>query len=246
MSTPAQQRSLGRLRPPLAHMAYRVGDDSTLLRQNLPIKRQEGLLVIGDTHAPVIDQPKTLCDGVWRELGRHNYQGVLLDFEQSPTPDRHAFAHHLDSLLHSHKKTLYLPPAYATDHGIVLVDTAISGGNFRQYLEESLSKYGAIALDLQRLQMDFSLPASQGMGRPLTQGEFTALRQSHGNSIFFSQELCTRYFTYQDQDATHFVLFDDGETMLQKMRLASTLGIQTGVCVYHEVADLLGVLFAKR
>lgn len=246
MATPTQQRALGRLRPPLAHMAYRIGQDSALLRKNLPIKRQEGLLVISDGQAPHIDQSSTLCDAVMREMGRHNYQGVLLDFEQTPTPDRQSFALALSHLLHSHKKTLYLPPCYHCPQATVLIDTAISGGSFHQYLQESKQRYGAIALDLQRLQMDFLLPAPHGIGTPLSHDGFLALRQRHGGNSFFSQELCTRYFTYQDQGETHFVLYDDGETMVQKMRIGASLGVQVGICVYQEVEDLLGVLFGKR
>lgn len=246
MATPEQSRSLGRLRPPVAHMAYRIGDGSTLLRQNLPLKRQEGLLVISDIQAPVVEQPDSLCQGVLRELGRHNYQGVLLDFEQAPTPDRQSFVSQLDTMLH--KQTLYLPPAYAS-HGkqaTVLVNTAVSGGSFRQYLEACKAQYGTIALDVQRLQMDFILPATTGEGTPISRETLLSLQKTYGGNTFFSHELCTRYFTYQQEGQTHFILYDDGETMLQKLRIGESLGVNVGVCVYHEVEDLLGVLFGNR
>lgn len=248
MATPDQQRTLGRLRPPLAHMAYRLGENATLLRQNLPLKRQEGLLVVSDAQTPLIHDPEPLCAAIWREMGRQHYQGVVLDFEQAPTPDRQAFVAQLTALLHQQQKALYLPPAYApcSQTGIVLIDTAISGGNFRQYLDESKSKFGNIALDLQRLQMDFVLPATQGIGTPLRREELTKLQKTYATTTFFSHELCTRYFTYQVEGQTHFVLFDDGETMVQKIRIATSLGIDVGLCVYHEIDDLLGVLFGKH
>ncbi|WP_409968202.1 hypothetical protein RFF05_17020 [Bengtsoniella intestinalis] len=248
MATPEQTRSLGRLRPPVAHIAYRIGDGSTLLRQNLPLKRQEGLLVISDIQAPVVEQPDSLCQGVLRELGRHNYHGVLLDFEQAPTPDRQILVSQLDTVLQQHQKALYLPPAYAphSKQATILVNTAVSGGNFRQYLETCKTQYGNIALDVQRLQMDFILPATTGEGTSINAEVLTSLRKKYGSTTFFSHELCTRYFTYQQEGQTHFILYDDGETMLQKLRIGESIGVKIGFCVYHEVEDLLGVLFGKR
>lgn len=246
MATPEQTRTLGRLRPPIAHMAYRMGEGSTLLRQNLPLKRQEGLLVISDTNAPVIDNATSLCDAVVRELGRHNYQGVVLDFEQAPTPDRQEFTSQLDAVLSAQRKALYHPPAYTTNQGTVLVNTAISGGSFRQYLEDCKAQYGNIALDIQRLQMDFLLPATQGVGTPISRETLLSLQKAVGATTFFSHELCTRYFTYQQEGQTHFILYDDGETMLQKLRIGESIGAKIGVCIYHEVEDLLGTLFGKH
>lgn len=218
------------------------------MRQNMALKRQEGLLVISDLQAPVIQNPDTLCQAVAREWGRQTYQGVVLDFEQAPTPDRQAFVSALDGLTQRHQKALYVPPAYAsaTKEAIVLVDTAISGGNFKQYLEESKERYGTIALDLQRLSMDFSLPATQGMGTPITLQQLQELRQRHSPTVYFSQELCSRYFTYQLQGQTHFVLFDDAHTLEQKIRIGQGLHATAGFCIYHEVEDLLPTLFAKK
>lgn len=37
-------------------------------------------------------------------------------------------------------------------------------------------------------------------------------------SVFFSQDLCARYFTYTRNGETHFVLYDDADTLSQKLR----------------------------
>ena len=48
-----------------------------------------------------------------------------------------------------------------------------------------------------------------------------------------------KYFTYTAEGGTHFVLFDDVETLRRKVRLAQELGIQKAFLMYPEVADLL-------
>lgn len=94
--TPGQAQAAAKYRRPLAHVAYRIGEGSVLLRQNLLLQTQGGLLSVSDRKAPVIDDPEALCAAVLRECGRRNYQGILLDFEEPPRPDRQTFIRRLD------------------------------------------------------------------------------------------------------------------------------------------------------
>ena len=55
----------------------------------------------------------------------------------------------------------------------------------------------------------------------------------------FSRELMANYFTYSAERGTHFVLFDDEETLRQKVSLAQRLGIPSAFVMYPEIADLL-------
>ena len=96
-----------------------------------------------------------------------------------------------------------------------------------------------LALDLERVQMDFPLPCPTGCGTPLTHGELLSLRTRYPSSVYYSRELMAKYFTYTAEGGTHFVLFDDVETLRRKVRLAQELGIQKAFLMYPEVADLL-------
>ena len=140
-----------------------------------------------------------------------------------------------------------MPEGYASVHGAVsLVCTALSGGSFLQYLQEAARARGGagnLALDVQRLRMDFLLPAETGEGRPLSQQEFQALVDRESPAVFFSQDLCARYFTYTRDGETHFVLFDDADTLQQKLRAGSSLGFSAAFLMYPEVRDLLPRLF---
>lgn len=43
--------------------------------------------------------------------------------------------------------------------------------------------------------------------------------------MFFSKDLFARYFTYAKNGESHFILFDDADTLRQKLRLGRQLGV---------------------
>ena len=122
--------------------------------------------------------------------------------------------------------------------------TALSGGTLEGRLTQAVDQYGAehLALDLQRLTMDFPLPCPGGQGTPLTLPQLEAL--AAGRPTFYSDALCARYFTLTRQGQTHFVLFDDARTLRRKLELARQLGIRDALVMLPEVEDLLEPLFA--
>lgn len=250
-ATPGEARQAMAFRYPLAHVAYRIGPDSTLLRQNLLLQSRGGLLSVSDCGAPPIEDPEALCAAVMRECGRRGYQGVLLDFEERPRTDRQAFARRLGEVLPANRRTLYLPERYA-ERGVnatVLIGTAVSGGNFTEYLRESAQRRGGagrLALDVERLRMDFALPAPTGQGTPLTGEALARLMEQEAPQVFFSQDLCARYFTYTQNGQAHFVLFDDAGTLRQKLRTGTALGYAAAFFMWPEIQDLAEELFLKQ
>ena len=94
-------------------------------------------------------------------------------------------------------------------------------------------------LCLRRAREDFFLPATKGVGHPISQEELNRLRRRLEPSVFFSPHLCARYFTYMSRETgAHFVLFDDRETLEKKRTLALELGIRRFFLLYPEIADL--------
>ncbi|WP_287227332.1 hypothetical protein [Oscillibacter sp.] len=63
---------------------------------------------------------------------------------------------------------------------------------------------------------------------------------------FSLQDLCARYFTYARDGETHFVLFDDADTLSQKLRTGGNMGFAAAFLMYPEVQDLLPKLFPGR
>lgn len=243
--TPGEYQTAAPYCRAFAHVAYRIGSDSTLLRQNLLLQTKGGLLCVTDRDAPNIPDPEKLCAAVQRECSRRGYVGVLLDFELPPAPDRQAFAQLLAQQLAAARRTLYVPERYAhtVPMAVPLVCTALSGGNFTERLREAAAAQGGagkLALDIQRLRMEFSLPSKNGRGTPLSQQELQRLLEQESPSIFFSEDLCARYFTYTRNGDTRFVLFDDADTLGRKLRIGSSLGFSAAFFMWPEIRDIAG------
>jgi len=241
-AAPAETQAASRHCRTLAHVAYRIGPDSTLLRQNA-LRVKGGVLSISDREALPVDAPANFCAAVVRECGRQDYSGVLLDFEEPPRQDRLALIQALAQTLSKNGKTLYLPEEYAQtgSNAVVLVCTALSGGNFTQRLRDAKTA-GCQGLDVQRLRMEFILPAPSGEGAPLSEEELRLLMEREQPTVFFSRDLCARYFTYARDGRVHFVLFDDAETLNRKVQIGASLGFTTAFFMWPEVRDIAGKL----
>ena len=193
---------------------------------------------VRNSRAETVD---ALCRAIAAECVRRGFQGVLADFESPAHTDRLSFLTQLTGQLSAHGLALFSPLTLPAEGAALLIGTGISGGSLRVLLEENINRYGAahLALDLERVMMDFPLPCPTGCGTPLTREELLSLRQKHHSSVYFSRELMANYFTYSAERGTHFVLFDDEETLRQKVSLAQRLGIPSAFVMYPEIADLL-------
>ena len=129
-----------------------------------------------------------------------------------------------------------LPLADYAPHAQVIADTVISGGSLEEYFSNLLSRFGEhrLAAQLTCTCMDFPLPCASPSGTVLTAKQFQALRTATGSAVFFSRELCAKYFTYTKDDQAHFVLFDDADTLQAKAQLLTRLGVQYLLVVYPD------------
>ena len=248
--TPDKLREAARYTDRLAHVAYRVGKDGRLNRRDRLMRTRGGLMVLGDQECGFIRDPAALCRDVWQECGNRGYGGVLADFEQPPEADRIAFLEALGRVLSRNGMRLFVPESYGgrVQQAAVLICTALSGGNLRQRLEECARQFGKgrLALDLQRLRMSFPLPCPSGEGEPLDGRRLAEMLEKEGSSVFYSNDLCAKYFTFTDDGKNRFVLFDDAGTILRKLRIGQEMGIGAGFLMYPEVEDLLPELFRQR
>ena len=248
--TPDKQRTASQFTDRLAHVAYQVGREGHLTRQALLARTFGGLMVLGDRDWDAVRDTAQLCREVWRECGNRNYGGVAADFEHPPSPDRVSFLENLGRVLARNRKQLLVPEEYGQQvrSAQVLICTALSGGTLRQRLEEAGQAFGKkrLALDLQRLRMSFPLPCPSGEGRPLSGEELEEMMRERQPAVFYSGDLCAKYFTSTREGESRFVLFDDAGTLRRKMQLGQELGIATGLLMYPEVEDILPELFGRR
>ena len=233
----------------LAHVAYRIGEASRLLRQNL-LQCRGGLLSLSDHSCPPINRPEALCREILQECNLRSYSGVLADFEEQAPPDRVTFLEKLCNTMNRSGRRLFLPESFArcVPGSTAVICTAISGGTLSQRLEAAVHRFGRgqVALDIERLAMDFRLPAPNGSGTPMEIPVLKDLLESQAPATFYSRDLCARYFTFSREGETHFVLYDDAETLRQKIRIGREMGLCAAFLMYPEVKDLLPALFNRQ
>lgn len=246
--TPDHVENALALTPHLAHAAFRVTRDGGLLCGTLPPRLRGGLAVVQcDTPFPESAAP-ALSRELLQLCLQRDFRGIVPDGFTRATAAHRTLCAALDALCSRYGRRLYVPPCCADEapHAAVLVCTALSGGTLRELLGNAIQRFGThrIALDLQRLMMEFPLPCPSGEGAPLSSQE---LRQRMaGRSVYYCDSLCARYFTRSEDGKTRFVLFDDTDTLRRKMALAEELGITEGFLMWPEVADIAGELFSKK
>lgn len=227
----------------VAHLAYLIGADGHLHRAAVSRMTQNGLMALKGVEAKTLHDTAPLCREILRECSSRGFEGVVADFGADAVPDRLAFLSALSPLLRRSGKALYVSAAYGQElpDAHILINTALSGGTLQTMLADACRVFGAqrVALDIERVRMDFLLPCPSGVGEALAPETFGALLQTHAPSVFFSHELCAKYFTYQADGSTHFVLFDDADTIRCKLKVGQSLGIPRAFLLCSEVRDLL-------
>ena len=234
--TPKEAEQLPPCSLPLVHIAYVIDEGGMLARSDLQDSVHGGLMGLSDRCKKPIVRTQALVHTILHECEVRQFEGVFADFD---LPDRVSFLDQLGTALSKRGKRLYSP--LSVPSGCVLVSTAISGGSLREMLCEARGHYGTehAALDVQRLIMDFPLPCMSGQGRPMTADELHTFQKRRDISTFYSRELGAHYFTHRLDGETHFVLFDDAQSLRAKLSLGMQLGFTAAFLMYPEVRDLL-------
>lgn len=227
----------------LAHLTYRIGPAGRLMRNAAP---KGGVMVLTDAGCPSFQQAAQLTEDILQECRRCRFSGVLADFEAPSTEESHRFLTGLAEQLRRSGKRFYVPLRRASlfPDAYVLFGTAISGGNYYQYLRRTAKELGArrIALDLQWLRMEFPLPCPGGVGQVLQSAELKQLLMRQQPVSLFSEALCANYFTYTKGAEHRFVLYDTEDSILKKLRFAAQLGCSGAFLLYTEAEDLPSLL----
>ncbi|HHT16598.1 MAG TPA: hypothetical protein GXZ77_02605 [Papillibacter sp.] len=228
---------------PVALMTYKIGRGYHLYRaQGAP--RYAGGLMVLDTSGYTGGGPLSgLVEEIYAECRAGGFSGVVLNPADRIGLGQAALASRLANLRETTGLTVYVPESMAdmVPGAVVLVQTALSGGSLARHLREAVARYGAenIALEIERVRMDFTLPAKTGTGRELMQEELEALLDTYKPKIHYSEELVASYFIYRSRKRTHFVLFDNAATIRRKLTHAARAGIDTAFLFYPNVYDIL-------
>ena len=222
-----------------AWLSYRLSPDMELLRLDRSHPVQGGVMVLTGRPEEPHGNPDRLCAALLRECAAHQFQGLLLDFDH-PVPVLDQLARNLARLLPRLGVTLFLPE-WLAGHirtGRVLIPSALSGGSLEDRLQEAVEKYGAerVVLAVERCSEDFTLPSPDGCGVPLSQSELNERFSRYRPHPHFSRPLCARYFTYCVGDSVHLVLFDDADTLAEKMACARRVGVHRFLLPWQDIS----------
>lgn len=251
MVPPERLKQVQGLAVTVAHRAYRVGRGPHLFRSGAPVPVRGGLMAVDDQGFDGRGEPGPLCDEIVRECAARGFQGAICLFRGGGVPLLERVSAQLGERFARRSWRLYVPEAYGScsDRARVMVSSALSGGSLQARLEECAQRFGArrLVLAVERLAEDFFLPSPSGRGVPLSRQELARQLEQRQPSVFFSHELCARYFTYMSRETgAHFVLFDDGATIRKKLQLARGLGMGGAIMALEDVDDLLDHLDLKK
>lgn len=245
--TPDQLRELRGLPVTPAHLAYRMGQGPHLFRTGGNPPPSGGWMVLDCRDFDGLGRIGPFCQEVVRECTARNFSGVVCDFEVGRLPPLEETVVQLGKECARRGWSLLVPEHYAacSPNTRVMISSALSGGSLELRLEEAVERFGRerVVLALQRTAEDFFLPSPTGSGRPLTRQQLRQLIQERNPSIFFSRELCARYFTYMSRESgAHFVLFDDPQTLTKKVEVARSLGLSTVLGAWTDLRDAASAL----
>ena len=177
-------------------------------------------------------------DEIINECRRRNFDGLILDFEGGDRQSLSNYAAQVAELCGQHNIIVVTEKKYQVGEALTVVSSGVVSGSLKQ----KIARRGNNAvLEIVRLSQDIPLPAPQGRGITMSRERLDALLNSRKPATFFSSELLARYFTFKDDgDITHFIIYDDAESISKKLRLASGFGLPYAVMLYSEMKDLLG------
>ena len=230
----------------VAYMIYRIGRGYHLFRAENARVACGGLMVV-DTDGYAGGGPAcVLISEILGECRSRGFEGIVLNIGGASAKPLFPLAGELCAEAKKDGLRVYVPETMAASSAdaFVLISTALSGGTLHEHIVAALGRYGVarVALEIERVRMDFTLPAKTGAGKELTPDAFSKLLAQYQPKTFFSEALYAHYFTYRDNKGTHFVLYDDAESIRRKLVLASRMGIDSAFVFYPHIADLIDAL----
>lgn len=223
----------------LAYMTYRICPSGHLLRADIPPKG--GIMYLDDSGT--VSESSYIADEILHECSSRHFSGVVLDL----SPDfPKSMAQTIAKVCIKNSLQVYVPPYLSfCQNSIVLISTGISSGSLNTRLVSAIRQYGSkrVALAIDYLRTDFTLPAKNANGQELSDTQLKDLMNKYRSPSFYSKELCTYYFTYRTQNKSHLVLYDNAVSIKRKLTLGKSLGIDTAFMFYPHVKDILsGIL----
>lgn len=226
---------------PVSLMAYRVGRSFRLQRSwNTPVRAE--LMDVDCATLTGFGPHGALTAELTRECRRMGYRGIVLDLPR-PTAQLTALCALLYDEMSRQGLRLYVPQRYAAacpGAKIVLPAQNLSG-TYEGRVRDLVARYGSgnVALELERVHTDFALPSRAGLGSVTSNPRLVPDR------TFYSPELHANYQSRLQDGRAHLVIWDDLNSLRNKIDTARGLGVTEFFLYYPHVIDILPELKAK-
>lgn len=198
---------------------YKLGREN-LIKHPTTLFIENQILGITDIDFNGVFNMKKLIDDVVFEYQKNKCLGIYLDFHSENSVELVAV---LDDLCFRQGFKLYVPMPYANSvkNSILVFDMAISGGNIKNILEYTKMQNPNFAIKISHQCRKFEIPSAD------TQGELLPYPiDTFDKNVFFSENLCTNYFTYMKNTETCiFSIFDDEKSLGAKLDVVKSLEI---------------------
>lgn len=225
---------------PCLNLAYSLTPRGGLQCDRMVSNPRRSILGISNVrHTKTCENPSLLSDDILSAVKRLGFSGVFADLEE---PLAAGILPVLDAVLHKHGIPLFVPcfKTVYTSHAFITIETAISGGIFREYVREYTETYAHIAAQVTPVSAEFLLPAQDAAGTPVSREDIARRIREQNASVFFSSELCCNYFTFTDSEQKgHFVIFDDARTLQKKVSILQEAGIGHIFIVYPHFLEYI-------
>lgn len=241
LSSPPETAAEASGRGRVSLMAYRVGRSFRLLRSwNTPVRAE--LMDVDCATLTGFGPHGALTAELTRECRSMGYAGMVLDLPR-PTPQLTALCALLGEQAARQGLRLYVPERYAQvcPGARVVLPAQNLSGTYEGRVRDLVARYGPgrVALELERVHTDFALPARAGLGSIISNPRLIPER------TFYSPEFLANYQGYIRDGRAHLVIWDDLNSLTEKISVANNLGVTEFFLYYPHVADVLTELKAR-
>jgi hypothetical protein len=142
--TPDRLREIQRLPVIPAHAVYRMGRGPHLFRANGSSAPRGGMMLLDCRTFDGLGAAPPFCQEVIQECSARGFTGVVCDFEAGRLPPLEQVVRELGGQCRRRNWTLIVPEQYGhcSEHALVMISSALSGGSLRQRLQEAQERFG--------------------------------------------------------------------------------------------------------
>lgn len=222
-------------------LCYQAGSGPRLYRCAPQSQISGGVLCAHDGSLDQCGDPAFFCRQVVRECQAVHALGFCANWSRPPVPPIRQLTYTLGNALASRGLTLFVTEPYGEvcQRAKVLISCG-SAVSIRERLKNACELYGPerVVMVYEQICEDHTLPTKQLHGTRLSPQRLEGLVERFSPQIHNADALFLRYFTYEWENQTHFVVFDDESTLRQKLDLAQELGLFGVLSAFQEIGGI--------